>query len=82
MELIRLTQFSPGAGCGCKISPAELRTILNESLPKGETAGETGFPELLVGYDSSDDAAVYNIGGGKAVISTTDFFYPYRGRSL
>ena len=34
MELIRLTQFSPGAGCGCKISPAELRTILNESLPK------------------------------------------------
>lgn len=76
MELIRLTQFSPGAGCGCKISPAELRTILNESLPKGETAGETGFPELLVGYDSSDDAAVYNIGGGKAVISTTDFFTP------
>ena len=76
MDSIRLTQFSPGAGCGCKISPAELRTILNESLPKGETAGETGFPELLVGYDSSDDAAVYNIGGGKAVISTTDFFTP------
>lgn len=74
MESIRLTQFSPGAGCGCKISPAELHHILEESRPGNGKVEE--YPDLLVGYDSSDDAAVYDIGGGKAVISTTDFFTP------
>jgi selenide,water dikinase len=66
----RLTQFSPGAGCGCKIAPKELETILRcESEP-------VKFAELLVGNESSDDAAVYDIGDGRAVISTTDFFTP------
>ena len=79
MDSIRLTQFSPGAGCGCKISPAQLREIIQESLsatvwPQVSTVSE--FPQLLVGNESSDDAAVYDIGGGKAVISTTDFFTP------
>lgn len=70
MEQIRLTQFSPGAGCGCKIAPRELEEILKGSRSK------LSFPELLVGNDTKDDAAVYDIGGGKAIISTTDFFTP------
>ena len=66
----KLTQFSPGAGCGCKIAPRELEVILrNEGEPMR-------FAELLVGNESSDDAAVYDIGGGRAVVSTTDFFTP------
>lgn len=69
-EQIRLTQFSPGAGCGCKIAPKELEEILKGSHSK------LSFPELLVGNDTKDDAAVYDIGGGKAIISTTDFFTP------
>lgn len=70
MESIRLTQYSHGAGCGCKISPKNLETILKSSQPKFFD------PQLLVGYDSRDDAAVYDIGHGQAVISTTDFFMP------
>ncbi|MDR2584731.1 MAG: selenide, water dikinase SelD [Prevotellaceae bacterium] len=67
---MKLTQFSPGAGCGCKIAPAVLQTILNtsEHLPH--------FPQLLVGNETKDDAAVFDIGGGQAIISTTDFFTP------
>jgi len=70
MEPIKLTQYSHGAGCGCKISPKNLETILKSSQPKFLD------PQLLVGYDSRDDAAVYDIGHGQAVISTTDFFMP------
>jgi len=70
MNNIKLTQFSHGAGCGCKISPAVLSTILRSQLPAMEC------PKLLVGNESRDDAAVYDIGGGRAVISTTDFFMP------
>jgi selenide,water dikinase len=70
MSDIKLTQFSPGAGCGCKISPADLREIIKR-LP-----GTANFENLLVGADSSDDAAVYDLGDGQAVISTTDFFTP------
>lgn len=70
MESIKLTQFSPGAGCGCKIAPNVLEEILKNSKSK------TIFSNLLVGNDSKDDAAVYDIGGGKAIISTTDFFTP------
>jgi len=66
----KLTSFSPGAGCGCKISPKDLREILKTDHQTPQ------FPNLLVGYDSSDDAAVYDIGNGQAVISTTDFFTP------
>src|SRR5574344_1033906 len=69
-EITRLTQFSPGAGCGCKIAPKDLEEIL-----KGSVSG-LNFPNLIVGNDSKDDAAVYDIGEGKAIISTTDFFTP------
>ncbi|MEL6841720.1 MAG: selenide, water dikinase SelD, partial [Bacteroidota bacterium] len=69
-DQIRLTQYSHGAGCGCKISPQLLSTILQSSqhiLPNAD---------LLVGNDTRDDAAVYDLGDGTAVISTTDFFMP------
>ena len=67
---IRLTQFSHGAGCGCKIAPQVLEEILKSEL---------AFPassNLLVGNSSRDDAAVYDLGNGTAIISTTDFFTP------
>jgi len=67
---MKLTQFSPGAGCGCKIAPATLQKILHTSQP------QQLFPQLLVGNEHNDDAAVYDIGGGNAVVSTTDFFTP------
>lgn len=67
---IHLTHYSHGAGCGCKISPAVLDTILKSSLPKQNDA------RLLVGNDERDDAAVYDLGNGNALISTTDFFMP------
>jgi len=70
MEPIKLTQYSHGAGCGCKISPALLESILQTSrevLP---------HPNLLVGNDSKDDAAAYDLGNGTSVLSTTDFFMP------
>lgn len=67
---VRLTRHSHGAGCGCKISPAELEKILKSSL------GTLPDPRLLVGYGSRDDAAVYDLGNGRALISTTDFFPP------
>jgi selenide,water dikinase len=70
MENIRLTQFSHGAGCGCKISPALLGQILhsNQAMPDNK--------RLLVGNHTRDDAAVYDLGNGTALISTTDFFMP------
>ncbi len=69
-ETIRLTQFSHGAGCGCKIAPAVLEQILQTT--------QTAITDsnLLVGNSSNDDAAVYNLGNGTAFISTTDFFTP------
>jgi selenide,water dikinase len=69
-ELIRLTQFSHGGGCGCKIAPAVLSDILSQTpvraIPK----------ELLVGIESSDDAAVYRLNDSQAIVATTDFFTP------
>jgi selenide, water dikinase len=70
MESPRLTQFSPGAGCGCKISPAQLKQILSKNTCEEE------FASLLVGNDHNDDAAVFDLGNGTAVVSTTDFFTP------
>ena len=67
---IRLTQYSHGAGCGCKISPA----VLNEILGDNPFDDQDEF--LLVGNESRDDAAVYDWGDGQSVISTTDFFMP------
>ena len=73
MDKVKLTQYSHGAGCGCKIAPAVLEQILsNGSFPQNKP--DSG--KLLVGYNTKDDAAVYDIGGGKAIISTTDFFMP------
>jgi len=69
-DLIRLTQYSHGAGCGCKIAPKVLDEILktNISIPDNKN--------LLVGNSSKDDAAVYDLENGMALISTTDFFMP------
>lgn len=67
---IKLTQYSHGAGCGCKISPQVLETILatnHHLIPD---------PNLIVGNDTRDDAAVYDLGDGTAILSTTDFFMP------
>lgn len=69
-EVIKLTQYSHGAGCGCKISPAVLDTILHSDKK------QMLFPNLLVGNQSKDDAAVYDLGDGTCIISTTDFFMP------
>jgi selenide,water dikinase len=70
-ETIRLTQFTHGGGCGCKIAPAVLERLLSE-LPKHATS----FPNLIVGLENGDDAAVYRLGNGQAIIATTDFFMP------
>ncbi|MBV0932119.1 selenide, water dikinase SelD [Marinobacterium weihaiense] len=69
-EPIRLTQYSHGAGCGCKISPAVLDTILAGS------GSQTLDPHLWVGNASRDDAAVYAIDDETGIVSTTDFFMP------
>ncbi len=70
MEPIKLMQFSHGAGCGCKIAPAVLDKILQSQTQYAD------HPNLLVGNASKDDAAVYDLGNGNALISTTDFFTP------
>ncbi len=67
---IKLTDYSHGAGCGCKISPQVLNEILKHSSPESRDIN------LLVGNGSRDDAAVYDLGNGQGVISTTDFFMP------
>lgn len=67
---IKLTSFSHGGGCGCKIAPGVLSEILSKS---------TGFPvpkELMVGIETADDAAVYKLNDEQALIATTDFFMP------
>jgi len=70
VEPIRLTEYSHGAGCGCKIAPAVLDEMLSGNII------EEFSEQLLVGNQSRDDAAVYDMGNGEAVISTTDFFMP------
>jgi len=67
---IKLTEYSHGAGCGCKISPKVLDTILKTELSIAPDE------RLLVGNKSRDDAAVYDMGNGIGIISTTDFFMP------
>ena len=67
---IKMTSYSHGAGCGCKISPKSLTTILKTNIIPA------GTENLIVGNDTRDDAAVYDIGNGKGIISTTDFFLP------
>lgn len=70
MEQVRLTQYSHGAGCGCKIAPKMLEDILQTSIDS------SAYEKLIVGNSSRDDAAVYDLGNGTALISTTDFFTP------
>ena len=66
----KLTEYSHGAGCGCKISPKVLDSILKKQNPAIQ------FPNLLVGNEERDDAAVMDLGDGTAIVSTTDFFMP------
>ena len=67
---LRLTQFSHGGGCGCKIAPGVLQEIIAK-------AGPSAIPkELLVGIETADDAAVYRINERQAIVATTDFFMP------
>ena len=69
-EKIRLTEFSHGGGCGCKIAPAVLSEILSSTPIRGLPK------ELLVGTETSDDAAVYRLNDSQALVATTDFFTP------
>lgn len=69
-EQIKLTKYSHGAGCGCKISPKVLDEILKSNFTSPDNKN------LLVGNHSKDDAAVYDLNNGTALISTTDFFMP------
>ena len=69
-QTIKLTSFSHGGGCGCKIAPGVLAEILKKS---------SGFPvppQLMVGIETADDAAVYKLNDEQALIATTDFFMP------
>ncbi len=70
MEKIKLTQYSKGSGCGCKIAPDQLHTLLQSN------SKEIIDLNLLVGNKNNDDAAVYSIDESNAIISTTDFFTP------
>lgn len=72
--VFKLTQYSHGAGCGCKIAPKVLDKILHHN--QTVWSGEKQSLGLLVGNDSRDDAAVMDLGNGEAIISTTDFFMP------
>src|SRR6059036_3476477 len=69
-EKIRLTEFSHGGGCGCKIAPAVLTEILASTPIRGLPK------ELLVGNETADDAAVYRLNATQALVATTDFFTP------
>ncbi len=67
---IRLTEYSHGSGCGCKIAPGLLEEILQSNIAFPHE------PRLLVGNATRDDAAVFDLGDGTSVVSTTDFFMP------
>lgn len=69
-ESVKLTQYSTGGGCGCKINPVELKKII-----KGVVAGKE-FPSLIVGNNTADDASVLDLKNGKLLIQTADFFMP------
>src|SRR5204863_5351859 len=68
-DLVRLTSLSHGAGCACKLSPADLHPLL-ATLPRGTD------PDLLVGHETADDAAAYRVADDLAVVTTVDFFTP------
>jgi len=66
----RLTSLSHGGGCGCKIAPGMLADLLKGSAPAAP------FAQLLVGMETADDAAVYQLNEHQALVATTDFFMP------
>ncbi|MDO4681396.1 MAG: selenide, water dikinase SelD [Lautropia sp.] len=68
----RLTSLSHGGGCGCKIAPG----VLSDLLAKSHLTGTLPFPDLLVGTETADDAAVYRLNDHQAIVATTDFFMP------
>jgi selenide,water dikinase len=68
-EAVRLTQLSHGAGCGCKLRPADLASVLGHLAPSQD-------PRLLIGLATRDDAAVFRLSGKLALVATTDFFTP------
>ena len=70
MSAIRLTQYSHGAGCGCKIAPDVLDGILAQAGPGA------GHAQMIVGNQGREDAAVFDLGDGRGMIATTDFFMP------
>jgi selenide, water dikinase len=70
---LRLTQLSHGAGCACKLSPDDLRTVIGLVDGLGDASAD---PDLLVGLDTADDAAVYRLRDDLALVLTTDFFTP------
>ena len=67
---MRLTSLAHGGGCGCKLSPGVLKEILSAMPLPGL------FPNLLVGTETSDDAAVWRLNDSQALVATTDFFMP------
>ena len=67
---VRLTSLAHGGGCGCKIAPAVLQQIL------AKTPAAAAFPHLMVGTETSDDAAVWKLNDDQAIVATTDFFMP------
>jgi len=69
-DIHKLTQWAKATGCSCKVSSAQLHTLLGTTLPQAH------YPSLLVGNASNDDAAVYALNDEQALISTTDFFTP------
>ncbi len=70
MKTIRLTDLAHGGGCGCKLAPSVLSSIL------AKMPAAAPFAKLLVGTETADDAAVYRLNDRQAVIATTDFFMP------
>ncbi|HEV7694373.1 MAG TPA: selenide, water dikinase SelD [Hyphomonadaceae bacterium] len=70
MEAVRLTSLAHGGGCGCKLAPAVLQDILKE-MPAAQP-----FANLMVGTETSDDAAVWRLNDSQALVATTDFFMP------
>ena len=72
-QTIRLTEYSHGAGCGCKIAPR----VLDEMLSVGQPG--PAFEQLWVGNASRDDAAVFGLDDEQGIVSTTDFFMVHHG---
>ena len=69
---MKLTEFNPGSGCGCKLGPEALQCILGASGVRSNDF----WPQLWVGHEHADDAAVVDLGDGRGLVQTVDFFTP------